>query len=64
MHLCVCVCRMIPDSSPAQSHPKMSEMTNGNLKISDVSEEEAGVYKCSVRDSKLTISAELRVFSK
>ncbi|KAA0707341.1 Neural cell adhesion molecule L1.1 [Triplophysa tibetana] len=55
---------MIPDSSLAQSHPKMSQMTNGNLKITDVSEEESGVYKCSVRESRLTITAELRVFNR
>ncbi|XP_057219100.1 neural cell adhesion molecule L1.1 isoform X2 [Triplophysa rosa] len=51
------------DSSLALSNPKMSQMINGNLKISNVSEEESGVYNCSVRDSKLTIRAELRVFN-
>ncbi|XP_073731002.1 protein sidekick-2 isoform X8 [Misgurnus anguillicaudatus] len=52
------------DSSPAVSNAKMSQMANGNLQISNVSQEESGSYTCSVRDSNVTISAILEVFNR
>ncbi|XP_073669092.1 neural cell adhesion molecule L1.1 [Paramisgurnus dabryanus] len=52
------------DSSPAVSNAKMSQMANGNLQISNVSQEESGIYTCSVRDSNVTISAILEVFNR
>ncbi|XP_051947701.1 neural cell adhesion molecule L1.1 [Xyrauchen texanus] len=49
---------------PALSNARMSQSTNGNLEISNVTEDDSGFYKCSVKDSNLTITAELQVLNR
>lgn len=60
----ICVCRQITNSGPALANAKMSQTSDGNLQISDVSEEDSSMYTCSVRHSNRSISAELVVLSK
>ncbi len=52
------------DSGPALASAKMSQTSDGNLQISDVSEDDSNIYTCSVRHSNRSISAELEVLSK
>lgn len=62
--LALYVCREILDSGPALGNAKMSQTSDGNLQISDVSEDDSNMYTCSVRHSNRSISAELQVLSK
>ncbi len=52
------------DSGPALASAKMSQRSDGNLQISDVSEDDSNIYTCSVRHSNRSIRAELEVLSK
>ncbi|XP_051517191.1 neural cell adhesion molecule L1.1-like [Myxocyprinus asiaticus] len=54
----------ILEYGPALSNVRMSQSTNGNLEISDVTEEDGGIYTCSVKHSNLTITAELQVLNR
>ncbi|NP_571458.1 neural cell adhesion molecule L1.1 precursor [Danio rerio] len=54
----------ILDSIPALSNAKISQMTNGSLKISNVSEEDSNRYTCSVSETNKSISAELEVLNR
>ncbi|XP_051516368.1 neural cell adhesion molecule L1.1 [Myxocyprinus asiaticus] len=54
----------ILESGPALSNARMSQSTNGSLEISDVTEDDSGIYTCSVKHSNLTITAELQVLNK
>lgn len=58
------VCREISDIGPAHANARMSTMADGNLQISNVSEEDSRLYTCSVKNSNRSISAELEVLSK
>ncbi|XP_017571081.1 neural cell adhesion molecule L1.1 isoform X3 [Pygocentrus nattereri] len=49
---------------PVLSNPKMSQMTNGTLLITNVSREDAGPYFCSVKNSSLSITALLDVLNR
>ncbi|XP_058620145.1 neural cell adhesion molecule L1.1 isoform X2 [Onychostoma macrolepis] len=51
-------------SGPALANAKMSQTSDGNLQISDVSEEDTNTYTCSVRHSNRSISAELEVLNR
>uniref|UniRef100_A0A8C2AUK0 Neural cell adhesion molecule L1 n=1 Tax=Cyprinus carpio TaxID=7962 RepID=A0A8C2AUK0_CYPCA len=54
----------ILDSGPALANAKMSQTSDGNLQISDVSEDDSNIYTCSVRHSNISISAELQVLNR
>ncbi|XP_052449660.1 neural cell adhesion molecule L1.1 isoform X1 [Carassius gibelio] len=54
----------ITNSGPALANAKMSQTSDGNLQISDVSEEDSSMYTCSVRHSNRSISAELVVLNR
>ncbi|XP_035378351.1 neural cell adhesion molecule L1.1 isoform X2 [Electrophorus electricus] len=49
---------------PALSSPKMSQLTNGTLQIVNVSREDTGTYRCSVRHSDLSVTAHLKVMNR
>ncbi|KAK1801615.1 hypothetical protein P4O66_022186 [Electrophorus voltai] len=49
---------------PALSSPKMSQLTNGTLQIVNVSREDTGTYRCSVRHSDLSATAHLKVMNR
>uniref|UniRef100_A0A672SK23 Neural cell adhesion molecule L1.1-like n=1 Tax=Sinocyclocheilus grahami TaxID=75366 RepID=A0A672SK23_SINGR len=49
---------------PALANAKMSQTSDGNLQISDVSEDDSNIYTCSVRHSNRSISAELEVLNR
>ncbi|XP_051737186.1 neural cell adhesion molecule L1.1 isoform X1 [Ctenopharyngodon idella] len=51
-------------TGPAHANARMSTMADGNLQISNVSEEDSNFYTCSVRDSNRSISAELEVLNR
>uniref|UniRef100_A0A671P864 Neural cell adhesion molecule L1 n=1 Tax=Sinocyclocheilus anshuiensis TaxID=1608454 RepID=A0A671P864_9TELE len=55
---------VIFDSGPALANAKMSQRSDGNLQISDVSEDDSNIYTCSVRHSNRSISAELEVLNR
>uniref|UniRef100_A0A672LGP6 Neural cell adhesion molecule L1.1-like n=1 Tax=Sinocyclocheilus grahami TaxID=75366 RepID=A0A672LGP6_SINGR len=55
---------VIFDSGPALANAKMSQTSDGNLQISDVSEDDSNIYTCSVRHSNRSISAELEVLNR
>ncbi|XP_066526587.1 neural cell adhesion molecule L1.1 [Hoplias malabaricus] len=46
------------------SDPRMSQLTNGTLRITDVRSEDTGLYNCSVKHSNLSISAFLEVYNR
>uniref|UniRef100_A0A8C1PVL6 Neural cell adhesion molecule L1 n=1 Tax=Cyprinus carpio TaxID=7962 RepID=A0A8C1PVL6_CYPCA len=52
------------NSGPALANAKMSQTSDGNLQISDVSEDDSNMYTCSVRHSNRSISAELQVLNR
>uniref|UniRef100_A0A671PRJ3 Neural cell adhesion molecule L1 n=1 Tax=Sinocyclocheilus anshuiensis TaxID=1608454 RepID=A0A671PRJ3_9TELE len=52
------------ESGPALANAKMSQTSDGNLQISDVSEDDSNIYTCSVRHSNRSISAELEVLNR
>ncbi|CAM4684069.1 unnamed protein product [Leuciscus chuanchicus] len=54
----------IVDTGPAHANPKMSQMTDGSLQISNVSREDSNSYECSVRHSNRSIRAELKVLNR
>ncbi|KAK2886193.1 hypothetical protein Q8A67_017030 [Cirrhinus molitorella] len=54
----------ILDSGLALANARMSQTTDGNLQISNVSEEDSNIYTCSVRHSNNSISAELEVLNR
>ncbi|KAI4872671.1 hypothetical protein NFI96_004120 [Prochilodus magdalenae] len=49
---------------PVLSNPKMSQNISGSLLISNVTEEEAGAYFCSVKNSNMSITAFLEVLNR
>ncbi|KAI2643870.1 hypothetical protein H4Q32_024888 [Labeo rohita] len=51
----------ISDSDSVLANARMSQTADGNLKISNVSEEDTNIYTCSVKGSNNSISAELEV---
>uniref|UniRef100_A0A8C2D6H6 Neural cell adhesion molecule L1 n=1 Tax=Cyprinus carpio TaxID=7962 RepID=A0A8C2D6H6_CYPCA len=55
---------IIFNSGPALANAKMSQTSDGNLQISDVSEDDSNMYTCSVRHSNRSISAELQVLNR
>ncbi|XP_051804945.1 neural cell adhesion molecule L1.2 isoform X3 [Acanthochromis polyacanthus] len=44
--------------------PRVNPLTNGGLEISNVTHEDAGFYTCSVRNTNLSVTAELEVFNR
>ncbi|XP_053096642.1 neural cell adhesion molecule L1.1 isoform X2 [Pangasianodon hypophthalmus] len=49
---------------PVLSNPRMSQMANGTLHITNVSHEDAGTYLCSVTHTNVSITALLVVLNK
>ncbi|XP_050960944.1 neural cell adhesion molecule L1.1 isoform X2 [Labeo rohita] len=54
----------ISDSDSVLANARMSQTADGNLKISNVSEEDTNIYTCSVKGSNNSISAELEVLNR
>ncbi|KAL2103937.1 hypothetical protein ACEWY4_000805 [Coilia grayii] len=52
------------EMEPAQSHARMSQTVDGSLTITNVSAQDSGLYICSVINTNLSISAELKVLNK
>ncbi|XP_044208310.1 neural cell adhesion molecule L1.1-like isoform X1 [Thunnus albacares] len=52
------------DTGPLLSDPRISLLTNGTLRLSDVGHDDAGAYTCSVRDKNISITAHLEVFNR
>lgn len=46
------------------ANPRMSQLSDGSLKISNASLNDSGQYTCTVSNSKITITAELAVLSE
>ncbi|XP_048879246.1 neural cell adhesion molecule L1-like isoform X2 [Brienomyrus brachyistius] len=46
------------------SHARVSQQVNGTLQIHDVSPQDEGLYKCSMLNTNLSISAELEVLNR
>ncbi|KAK2825500.1 hypothetical protein Q7C36_019427 [Tachysurus vachellii] len=49
---------------PVMSNPRMNQLSNGTLEISNVSHNDTGLYTCSVVGDKLSITAELEVLNR
>ncbi|XP_067302078.1 neural cell adhesion molecule L1.2 isoform X2 [Pseudorasbora parva] len=47
-----------------KANPRMSQLSDGSLQISNASLNDSGQYTCSVSNSKITITAELDVLNK
>lgn len=63
--ICVCVlCREGEDKLPLLSDPRVSLLTNGTIKLSDVSHDDSGAYTCTVKHTNISITAHLEVFSE
>ncbi|XP_043092354.1 neural cell adhesion molecule L1.1 isoform X2 [Puntigrus tetrazona] len=54
----------ILNSGPALANAKMSQTSDGNLQISDVTEDDSSIYTCSVKHSNKSINAELDVLNR
>ncbi|KAM7410733.1 hypothetical protein PAMA_020938 [Pampus argenteus] len=52
------------DMVPLLSDPRISLLTNGTLKLSNVSHGDGGVYTCSVENTNISITAHLQVFNR
>ncbi|MFT7804597.1 neural cell adhesion molecule L1-like [Arapaima gigas] len=46
------------------SDPRMSQLANGTLQITNIIQEDAGLYTCSVLSANLSITAQLEVLNK
>ncbi|XP_072512524.1 neural cell adhesion molecule L1.2 isoform X2 [Salminus brasiliensis] len=46
------------------SNPRMTQLSNGTLQISNASRNDTGLYTCSVDEAKITITAELEVLNR
>lgn len=51
-------------ASPLLADPRVNQLTNGGLEISNVTREDEGFYTCSVLNHNLSVSAELEVLSE
>ncbi|KAM7404177.1 hypothetical protein PAMP_011548 [Pampus punctatissimus] len=49
---------------PLLSDPRISLLTNGTLKLSNISHADGGVYTCSVENTNISITAHLEVFNR
>ncbi|XP_062871146.1 neural cell adhesion molecule L1.1 [Trichomycterus rosablanca] len=53
----------VSETGPALFNPKMSQLTNGTLRITNTSHEEAGDYNCTIEGTEKYITAELQVLN-
>ncbi|KAM6925450.1 neural cell adhesion molecule L1.1 [Xenentodon cancila] len=49
---------------PLLSDPRISLLTNGTIELTNVSHEDSGVYSCSVKNTNISITANLEVFNQ
>ncbi|CAK6982233.1 neural cell adhesion molecule L1-like, partial [Scomber scombrus] len=52
------------DTGPLLSDPRISQLTNGTLQLSDVSHDDSDVFTCSVQHSNISITAHLEVYNR
>uniref|UniRef100_A0A3P8TXX1 Neural cell adhesion molecule L1 n=1 Tax=Amphiprion percula TaxID=161767 RepID=A0A3P8TXX1_AMPPE len=52
------------DLVPLLSDPRVSLLTNGTIEVSNVSHEDGGVYSCSIKNSNISITANLEVYNR
>ncbi|XP_030589702.1 neural cell adhesion molecule L1.1-like isoform X2 [Archocentrus centrarchus] len=52
------------DMAPLLSDPRISLLTNGTIKLSNVGHDDSGVYICSIVNSNISITADLKVFNR
>lgn len=67
MFVFVCVCVSFIRESGGLSilaDPRVNLLTNGGLEISNVTHDDKAIYTCSVKNSNLSVSAELEVLSE
>lgn len=63
--LCVCVFnRESGSSSNLLADPRVNQLTNGGLEISNITQDDEGFYTCSVQNTNLSVIAELEVLSE
>lgn len=58
------LCRFREDDIPLLSDERASLFTNGTIGLGNVSHNDQGLYTCSVDNTKISITANLEVFSK
>lgn len=67
VHVCVCVSFIHRESSSISlllADPRVNLLTNGGLEVSNVSQDDEGIYTCSIQNSNVSVSAELEVLSE
>uniref|UniRef100_UPI0037E9105F neural cell adhesion molecule L1.1-like isoform X2 n=1 Tax=Semicossyphus pulcher TaxID=241346 RepID=UPI0037E9105F len=52
------------DGLPLLSHPRVSPLTNGTIKLTNANLEDSGSYTCMVKHTNISITAHLEVFNQ
>uniref|UniRef100_A0A3B5B4B7 Neural cell adhesion molecule L1 n=1 Tax=Stegastes partitus TaxID=144197 RepID=A0A3B5B4B7_9TELE len=52
------------DLVPLLSDPRVSLLTNGTIELTNVSHDDSGEYKCSIKNANISITANLEVFNR